>query len=65
MEFLEAPAFIRYVSGYLTDDEYRELQNRLAAAPEHGDVIPGEQEDFGSFVGQIQDVAKDEEAACA
>jgi hypothetical protein len=39
MEFLEAPAFTRYVSGYLTDDEYRELQNRLAAAPEHGDVI--------------------------
>jgi putative transcriptional regulator len=32
MEFLEAPAFTRYVSGYLTDDEYRELQNRLAAA---------------------------------
>jgi hypothetical protein len=31
MEFLEAPAFTRYVSGYLTDDEYRELQNRLAA----------------------------------
>jgi hypothetical protein len=41
MEFLEAPAFTRYVSGYLTDDEYRELQNRLAAAPEHGDVIRG------------------------
>ena len=41
MEFLEAPAFTRYVSGYLTDDEYRELQNRLAAAPDHGDVIPG------------------------
>jgi hypothetical protein len=41
MEFLEAPAFTRYVSGYLTEDEYRELQNRLAAAPEHGDVIPG------------------------
>lgn len=41
MEFLEAPAFTRYVSGYLKDDEYRELQNRLAAAPEHGDVIPG------------------------
>jgi len=41
MEFLEAPAFSRYVSGYLTDDEYRELQYRLAAAPEHGDVIPG------------------------
>jgi hypothetical protein len=41
MEFLKAPAFTRYVSGYLTDDEYRELQNRLAAAPDHGDVIPG------------------------
>jgi hypothetical protein len=41
MEFLEAPAFTRYVPGYLTDDEYRELQNRMAAAPEHGDVIPG------------------------
>ena len=41
MEFLEAPAFPRYVSGYLTDDEYRELQNRPAAAPEHGDVIRG------------------------
>ena len=41
MEFFEAPAFTRHVSGYLTDDEYSELQNRLAAAPEHGDVIPG------------------------
>jgi hypothetical protein len=63
MEFLEAPAFTRYVSGYLTDDEYRELQNRLAAAPEHGDVIPGTG-GFRSFVGQTQDVAKDEEAVC-
>ena len=41
MEFLEAPAFTRYLSGYLTDDEYRELQNRLASAPELGDVMPG------------------------
>lgn len=40
MEFLEAPVFTRYVSGYLKDDEYRELQNRLATAPEHGAVIP-------------------------
>jgi hypothetical protein len=38
---IEAPVFTRYVSGYLKDDEYRELQNRMAAAPEHGDVIPG------------------------
>jgi len=41
MEFLEASVFTRYISGYLTDDEYREPQNRLAAAPEHGDVISG------------------------
>ena len=41
MEFLEAPAFTRHLSGYLTDEEYRELQNRLAAAPELGDVMPG------------------------
>lgn len=63
MEFLEAPAFTRYVSGYLTDDEYRELQNRLAAA-QNMETLSPEQEDFGSFVGQIQDVAKDEEAVC-
>jgi RelE toxin of RelE / RelB toxin-antitoxin system len=41
MEFFEAPAFTRYVSGYLTDDEYRELQGRLACSPEAGDMIPG------------------------
>ena len=41
MEFFEAPAFTRHLSRYLVDDEYRELQNRLAAAPELGAVIPG------------------------
>ena len=41
MEFFEAPVFTRYVSRYLTDDEYRELQGRLASAPETGDLIPG------------------------
>jgi hypothetical protein len=35
------PAFTRYLSGYLNDDDYRELQNRLAAGPEVGDVMPG------------------------
>ena len=38
MEFFEAPAFTRYVSGYLTDDEYRELQSRLTCSPEAGDT---------------------------
>jgi hypothetical protein len=41
MEFIETPAFTRYFSSYLNDDEYRELQNRLAAGPELGDVMPG------------------------
>jgi hypothetical protein len=41
MEFFEAPAFTRRVSGYLADDEYCELQNRIAAAPELGEVISG------------------------
>jgi len=41
MEFFEAPAFTRHVSAYLADEEYRELQNRLAAVPELGAVIPG------------------------
>jgi hypothetical protein len=41
MEFFEAPAFTRCVSSYLTDDEYREMQGRLAIAPEAGRVIPG------------------------
>ena len=41
MEFLEAPAFTRHVSRYLPDDEYRELQNRMTAAPLLGDMISG------------------------
>src|SRR5260370_10458949 len=41
MEFIEAPAFSRYVSDYLADEEYRELQGRLALNPELGDLIPG------------------------
>ena len=41
MEFIEAPAFTRYLSSYLNDDEYQELQNRLATGPEVGGAIPG------------------------
>jgi hypothetical protein len=41
MEFVEAPAFTRHVSDYLGDDEYQELQKRLADNPELGDLIPG------------------------
>lgn len=41
MEFIEAPAFTRFVSGYLSDEDYRELQSVLAAEPELGVVVPG------------------------
>ena len=41
MEFIEAPAFTRYVSAYLPDDEYRQVQMQLAAYPQRGDLMPG------------------------
>jgi len=41
MEFIEAPAFTRYLSEYLTDDEYRRLQILLTADAERGDLMPG------------------------
>ncbi len=40
MVFIEAPAFTRHVSGYLDDDQYRELQTRLADNPDLGDLMP-------------------------
>jgi hypothetical protein len=41
MEFLETSAFSKRVFQYLTDDEFRELQNYLRLSPEAGGVIPG------------------------
>jgi len=41
MEFVEAPAFTRYLSRYLNDDGYRELQAHLAANPGIGVLMPG------------------------
>jgi hypothetical protein len=41
MEFIEAPAFTRYLSDYLADEEYRKLQSRLTANPELGLLIAG------------------------
>jgi hypothetical protein len=41
MEFVEAPAFTRQLSGYLDQDEYRELQSELVRNPNAGDVMPG------------------------
>ena len=39
--FVETPLFTRLLSDYLSDDEYRELQSAVSAAPESGAVIPG------------------------
>lgn len=41
MEFMEAPAFTRHISEYLTDDAYRMLQTELTSSPEVGDMMPG------------------------
>jgi hypothetical protein len=41
MEFIEAPAFTRYLSEYLSDDGYRRLQLLLTVDPERGDLMPG------------------------
>ena len=41
MEFVEAPAFTRYLSRYLDDDGYRKLQEQLAVSPDAGDLMPG------------------------
>jgi len=41
MEFVEATAFTSHLSSYLNDDGYKELQTRLAANPELGDLMPG------------------------
>src|SRR5579862_1349802 len=41
IEFIEAPAFTRYLASYLNDDGYKELQTKLGANPELGDLMPG------------------------
>lgn len=41
MEFIEAPAFTRYLPEYLDDEGYRTLEQELARKPEAGDLIPG------------------------
>lgn len=41
MEFLETRLFTEVLPGYLSDDEYRQLQAYLAVHPEAGDLMPG------------------------
>jgi hypothetical protein len=41
MEFVEAPAFTKFIRNYLEDDDYAELQRHLQQDPQAGDLIPG------------------------
>ena len=41
MMFLETPVFTKLVGQYLSDDEYRKLQEYLVLVPDAGDVIRG------------------------
>ena len=41
MEFIESPLFTRFVSHYLTEEEYAVLQWELFLHPETGDLIKG------------------------
>ena len=41
MEFIESPAFTRYLSHYLDDQGYRELQIELVRNPHAGALMPG------------------------
>ncbi len=41
IEFIEATAFTKHVYSYVSDEEYRGLQNFLLEHPEAGKVVPG------------------------
>ena len=41
LEFVEAPPFTRHLSEYLSEDGYKDLQSRLAANPDLGDLMQG------------------------
>lgn len=41
MEFIEAPAFTKHLTDYLSDDDFKEFQVMLRLNPEAGDVIQG------------------------
>ena len=40
MQIVELPNFTKLVVSFLSDDEYKELQNHLIKHPKSGDLIP-------------------------
>ena len=63
MEFIEAPAFTRFLADYLKDDDFKEFQSKLAANPDLGELMRG-RADFERYVGQTPGEAKAAEAGC-
>ena len=41
MTFIETPIFTKLVQDFISDDNYRLLQQALLLRPEAGDIIPG------------------------
>lgn len=41
ISFIETKLFTRLVQQYLSDDEYRRLQEALVSEPDAGEIIPG------------------------
>lgn len=40
MVFIETPTFTRIIASLLSNDEFREMQNKLLGEPDAGDLIP-------------------------
>ena len=38
--FIESTTFTKYIGNYLTDDQYKDLQEYLLEHPKAGDIIP-------------------------
>ena len=39
MEFIETPAFTKWLKAHVTDEEFRVFQNELVENPEKGDLV--------------------------
>jgi hypothetical protein len=64
MEFIEAPAFTRYLANYLDDDRYKELQAKLGQI-RIWEIGCRARADFGRCAGRTLGEAKAAEVGCA
>jgi hypothetical protein len=61
--FVELPPFEKYRANYLSDDEYRLLQEQMLRKPDAGDVIKG-RVGYGSCDSVTRGVAREPAADC-